>query len=74
MLLDMADPNHPAEEALERFLLNHCSETELCEVETHFLHCEDCVNRLELLETEITIFKCCLEKVANLQFTMAAGA
>ena len=71
MLLDMADLDHPAEQVLERFLLNHCSQNELCEVETHILHCEGCVARLELLELQITAFKLCLQMMLNRQLTMA---
>jgi hypothetical protein len=67
----MAYLDHPAEEVLERFLLSHCSENELCEVETHILHCEGCVARLELLELQITAFKLCLQMMLNRQLTMA---
>ena len=72
MLLDMACLDHPTEVVLERFLLNHCSENELREVETHVLHCGDCVFRLEVLETEISALKRCLQKLPDRQFAMAA--
>ena len=71
MLLDMAYLDHPAEEVLERFLLSHCSENELCEVETHILYCEACVDHLERLEIEITAVKRFLQKMSNRQFTNA---
>jgi len=48
---------HPAEEALERYLLNRCEEDELEAVETHLLACESCVSRLENLELDITAMK-----------------
>jgi hypothetical protein len=48
---------HPAEEALERYLLNRCHEDELETVETHLLACESCVSRLENLKLEITAMK-----------------
>ncbi len=72
MLMDMAYLDHPAEEAFERFLLEHCAENELCEVETHLLHCEDCLDLVERLEFEITVFKRSLQKMLDRQFTMSA--
>ena len=72
MLLGIASFDHPAEEVLERFLLNHCSENELCEVETHTLCCADCVQRLELLELELAASKRCLQKLSDRQSTRAA--
>ena len=74
MLLDMTYLDHPAEEVLERFLLNHCPENELCEVETHILYCGNCMLRLELLEIEITAFRRCLQEMLNRQFRKAAPA
>jgi hypothetical protein len=45
--------DHPAEEALERFLLHQCPDDELETVETHILACGACVSRLEALETQV---------------------
>jgi hypothetical protein len=55
----MTDPflEHPSEEALERFLMNHSEEQELEVVETHILACESCVARLESLEVQVTAIK-----------------
>ena len=54
--------DHPPEEALERFLLNKCEETELERVETHILACESCVSRLEGLEVQIAATKLALQE------------
>ena len=51
---------HPAEEALERFLLHQASEEEIDVVEAHFLACPWCVSRLETLEQQIAILKSAL--------------
>lgn len=45
--------DHPAEEALERFLLHQCTDEELETVETHVLACGACVARLEALESTV---------------------
>jgi hypothetical protein len=72
MLTDMEFIDHLAEEVIERFLLNHSPENELCEVETHLLHCPDCVEHVELVEIEIAVFKHCLQKMRDRQFTTVA--
>jgi anti-sigma factor RsiW len=54
---------HPAEEALERYLLNQSSESELEVVETHFMACNNCVARLEQLELQISATKLALQQV-----------
>ena len=54
---------HPAEEVLERFLLQHSDEEELDTVETHILTCESCVTRLESLETQIAAMKLALQDI-----------
>lgn len=51
---------HPTEEALERFLMNHSTEEELEFVETHIFACESCVEHLEVLEMQITATKLAL--------------
>lgn len=56
---------HPAEEALERFLLHQSSDEELDVVETHILACESCVTRLENLEVEIAATKLALQEMKN---------
>lgn len=53
---------HPNEEALERFLLRRSEEPELEMVETHILACDSCVERLEILETQIAATKIALEQ------------
>jgi hypothetical protein len=65
--------DHPAEEALERFLLHQCPETELETVETHILACDDCVSRLEALETEIAVMKTALQELERKQVAAAAA-
>jgi len=54
---------HPAEEALERFLLHQCPDEELDIVETHILSCDGCVSRLEALETQIAATKIALREL-----------
>ncbi|MBV9761737.1 MAG: hypothetical protein JO340_14345 [Acidobacteriaceae bacterium] len=54
---------HPAEEALERFLLHQCPEDELSVVETHVLACDSCISRLEALETQIAATRIALEEL-----------
>lgn len=61
---------HPAEEALERFLLHQSPEEEIEAVETHILACDSCVTRLENLETEIAVMKTAL---GELQLQQAAA-
>jgi anti-sigma factor RsiW len=70
--------DHPNEEALERFLLQQCSEEELEVVETHVLACESCVAQLEALELDIAATKMALEnleaKPQRKHMAKAAGA
>ena len=54
---------HPAEEALERYLLNQSPESELENVETHFMACENCVSKLEELELHISATKLALQEL-----------
>ncbi len=53
---------HPDEEALERFLLHRSEEPEVEIVETHMLACDACVERLEILETQIAATKIALQE------------
>jgi hypothetical protein len=47
---------HPPEEALERYLLDHAPEKELIEVETHLFVCEQCMDRVEhIREFQVTL-------------------
>ncbi len=64
---------HPAEEALERFLLHQCPDEELDIVETHILACDGCVSRLEALETQIAATKVALEELER-ERTVAVAA
>jgi anti-sigma factor RsiW len=64
--------NHPAEEALERFLLHQCPEEELETIETHILGCHGCVSRLEALESEIAAMKIALRELQPQQVAAAA--
>jgi len=64
---------HPAEEALERFLLHQCPDEELEIVETHILACDGCVSRLEALETQILATKLALEELER-ERTVAVAA
>ena len=52
---------HPAEEILERFLLQNSEEEELDTVESHILACESCVTRLETLEFHLAATKLALQ-------------
>jgi anti-sigma factor RsiW len=54
---------HPAEEALERYLLHQSSESELETVETHFMACENCVARLEQVDLQIAATKLALQQI-----------
>lgn len=54
---------HPAEEALERYILHQSSASELDTVETHFLACDNCVARLEHVEVQITATKLALQEL-----------
>ena len=58
----MTDPyrEHPDEEALERFLMNHSTGEELEFVETHIFACESCVEQLETLQVHIAAAKLAL--------------
>jgi hypothetical protein len=64
--------DHPTEEALERFVLNHADEKELEIVETHILACASCVTRLEDLELQITATKLALQQVRSEQLAKQA--
>jgi hypothetical protein len=64
--------NHPAEEALERFLLHQCPEEELETIETHILACHGCVSRLEALETDIAAMKIALRETQPQRVAAAA--
>jgi hypothetical protein len=57
------NPDHPTEEALERFLLHQSREAELEVLETHILACESCVTRLEDLEVRIAAAKLALTEI-----------
>jgi hypothetical protein len=48
---------HPSEEMLERYILHHSNETELDTVETHVLACDNCVARLEDLESYVSAMR-----------------
>src|SRR5689334_20187935 len=64
--------DHPTEEALERFVLNHADEKELEIVETHILACVSCVTRLEDLELQIAATKLALQQVRTEQLAKQA--
>jgi hypothetical protein len=64
---------HPAEEVLERFLLQHSDEEELDVVETHILACESCVARLETLETQIAATKLALQNIHQQEVAKAVA-
>jgi len=63
--LKMNEPfrEHPDEEALERFLLNMSSDEEVEALELHVLGCEDCVEHLETLETDIAATRIALKQL-----------
>jgi hypothetical protein len=65
--------DHPAEEALERFLLHQCPDEELETVETHILGCGSCVSRLETLETQVANLRLGFEELER-QRTVAVAA
>jgi hypothetical protein len=48
---------HPSEEMLERYILHHSNETELDTIETHVLACDNCIARLEDLESYVTAMR-----------------
>jgi hypothetical protein len=54
---------HPNNEALEALLLVRCSEQEQEAIETHFLACNTCIERLEILNHEIADLKRVLSQV-----------
>jgi anti-sigma factor RsiW len=56
---------HPTEEVLERFLLNQASQQENEVVETHFMGCASCAQRLEKLEIELTVLRSALQSFEN---------
>lgn len=55
--------DHPTEDALERYLLNTVTESELETIETHFMACETCITRLEALGEEVTVIQTALTKL-----------
>lgn len=63
--------HHPTEDALERFLLRQSDDAETEMIESHFLACEMCVERLEGLESVIPVMKVALESVLTEQRTKA---
>jgi hypothetical protein len=56
---------HPAEDSLERYLLNRASDPESEKIELHFLACAPCVERLEALENEICSLKAALQSLQS---------
>lgn len=54
---------HVSEDALERFLLNHCQYEELEVVETHILACDSCLTRLDILGLEIEAARLALQSL-----------
>ena len=64
---------HPTEEALERFLLNMLSDEELGALELHILGCEDCVEQLETLETDIAATRLALRQSEAFERIMKKG-
>src|ERR1700761_3111870 len=64
---------HPAEEALERFLLHQSPEDELDVVETHILACDACVSRLEVLGNQISTMKNALLELQQQSAVAAAS-
>lgn len=65
--------DHPAEEALERFVLHQCPDEELETVETHILACGACVSRLEALETQVADLRLGFEELER-QHAVALAA
>jgi hypothetical protein len=65
--MDQSNQNHPGQEALERFVLHQCMENELEMIETHSLWCEFCVERLEILDVDISATKLALQNVLERQ-------
>lgn len=65
--------DHPAEEALERFLLHQCPDEELDTVETHILGCGACVSRLEALETQVADLRLGFEELERKQAVAVAA-
>lgn len=65
--------DHPAEEALERFLLHQCPDEELESVEIHILGCGSCVSRLEALETHIADLRIGFEELQREQAVAVAA-
>ena len=65
--------NHPAEEALERYLLNQSPEDEVDVVETHILACHGCVSRLETLEAQIAAMRTALLELQQQSAAAAVG-
>jgi hypothetical protein len=53
---------HPAEDALERYLMHRSDEQEVELVETHTLACDSCVQRLEALEIQLAAMKLALQE------------
>jgi hypothetical protein len=65
---------HLAEEVLERFVLQQSCESEIETVETHFLGCESCVERLEQVELYISATKLALQELHVERVAKAAAA
>ncbi len=65
--------NHPAEELLERFVLDQSAEAELNVVETHILACDSCVARLETLEIQIAATKLALQELHKAKVARAVA-
>ncbi len=59
--------DHPSEESLERFLLDHHpQDEELDRVETHILACDACVSRLERLGIQLAATKRALHELSSI--------
>lgn len=63
--------DHPAEDALERYLMHRSDEQEIELVETHTLACDSCVARLEALEIQIAAMKVALQELHQQQVAKA---
>jgi hypothetical protein len=55
--------DHPSEETLERYLLHQTNSSELDAIETHVLACPDCVQRLEEVESYISVMRASLREM-----------
>ncbi len=61
--MELSYLDHPAEESLERFVLEQSDDTELTVIETHVLACDSCVARLESLEIQVAAIKLAFEEI-----------